>query len=104
MLDGATESLLAGGHTHVPLVRRHGLQTLLNPGSVGMPFAQYGYGGGVAVLAHAAYATVTARRGQLSIELRQVPVDVTALEARVARSRMPHAEWWLALRSDHRTH
>ncbi len=104
MLVGATESLLAGGHTHVPLVRRHGLQTILNPGSVGMPFAQYGYAGGVGVLQHAAYATVTAGRGGFSIELRQVPVDVTALEASVARSGMPHAEWWIELRSDHATH
>ena len=98
MLDSATESMLAGGHTHVPLVRRHGVQTILNPGSVGMPFAQYGYAGGVAVLTHATYAIVTAKNGEVSIELRQVPVDMSALEASVAQSGMPQAEWWLELR------
>lgn len=99
MLDGAASSILAGGHTHVPLVRRHGIQTIINPGSVGMPFAKYGYAGGVDVLPHAAYAIVTVNSGEVHIELRQVPVDATALEASVARSGMPHAEWWLGLRS-----
>lgn len=98
MLDGATASLLVGGHTHVPLVRRHGYQTLLNPGSVGMPFAEYGYAGGVAVLPHAAYAMATTASGEVNIELRQVSVDGTALMARLADSGMPHAEWWLGLR------
>ena len=98
MLAGAASSVLSGGHTHVPLVRRHGIQTIVNPGSVGMPFAEYGYAGGVAVLPHAAYAIVTTNCGEVSIELRQVPVDTTALAASVSRSGMPHAEWWLELR------
>lgn len=98
MLDGAIVSILAGGHTHVPLVRRHGNQTLLNPGSVGMPFAEYGYAGGVAVLPHAAYAMVTAVSNEVNIELRQVLVDHAALEGSVASSEMPHADWWLGLR------
>jgi hypothetical protein len=76
-------------------VRRHGVQTVVNPGSVGRPFAEYGYAGGVAVLAHAAYAVVTATLGEVSIELRQVAVDQAALEASVAKSGMPRAEWWL---------
>ena len=99
MLDGADETVLAGGHTHVPLVRRHGIHTLVNPGSVGLPFAQYGYAGGVAVLAHAAYAIMTVSRGQMNIDLRQVDVDAAALDARVAQSGMPRAEWWLGLRN-----
>lgn len=99
MLDGAASSILAGGHTHVPLVRRHGVQTIINPGSVGMPFATYGYAGGVDVLPHAAYAIVTVNGGEVNIELRQVAVDATALEASVTWSGMPHAEWWVGLRS-----
>ena len=98
MFAGAGSSMLAGGHTHVPLVRRHGVQTIVNPGSVGMPFADYGYAGGVEVLRHAAYAIVTVNGGEVNIELRQVSVDPTALEASVATSGMPHAEWWFGLR------
>lgn len=98
LLDGANASLLAGGHTHVPLVRHHRTQTLVNPGSVGMPFAEYGYAGGVGVLGHAAYAIVTVSGGLVSVELRQVWVDPVALRASAAASGMPHAEWWLGMR------
>lgn len=56
MFAGASASILAGGHTHVPLIRRYGTSTIVNPGSVGLPFAEYGYAGAVTVLPHAAYA------------------------------------------------
>jgi hypothetical protein len=65
-----------------------------------MPFAEYGYAGGVGVLRHAAYAMVTIDGGVMSIQLRQVAVDAALLEASVARSGMPHAAWWLGLRHD----
>ena len=95
MLAGFDHAVLAGGHTHVPMVRRHGTRTIVNPGSVGMPFAEYGYAGQVPVLSHAAYGVVAAGAG---IELRQVPVDEDALARSVAASGMPHGEWWLSLR------
>ena len=83
MLAGADHSVLAGGHTHVPMVRRHRSQTIINPGSVGLPFATYGYAGDVAVLNHAAYALVTVNGAELSIELCQVPVDQGRLSHQV---------------------
>ena len=98
MFARASHELLAGGHTHVPLVRRYGRQTIVNPGSVGMPFAEYGFAGGVGVLAHAAYALMTDRNGEVTIELRTVAVDNDRVLADVRRSDMPNAEWWLGLR------
>jgi predicted phosphodiesterase len=98
MLGGAEHAVLAGGHTHVPMTRRHGTQTLINPGSVGLPFAEYGYAGGARVLDHAAYALLSIDGPQVTIELRQVGFDLERL-GRVARaSGMPHADWWLSLR------
>ena len=97
MLAGADESVLAGGHTHVPLHRRYGEQTILNPGSVGMPFASYGFAGRVDVLPHAAYAVLTIRAGCINVDFRQVALDQAALRSMVNRSDMPHAEWWLDL-------
>lgn len=58
MLDGFAHPFLAGGHTHVPLVRRFHDQTIINPGSVGLPFTTYGSAGEVPVMNHAAYAIV----------------------------------------------
>ena len=98
MLGGADQTILAGGHTHVPMVRRHHTQTIINPGSVGLPFAAYGHAGDVAVLDHAAYALVAADGPAVSIELRQVPIDWDALSRQVEASGMPHGAWWLGLR------
>ena len=40
MLDGAREPVLAGGHTHFAMVRRFDDALIVNPGSVGLPFAK----------------------------------------------------------------
>lgn len=100
LLAGHNSAWLVGGHTHVPLVRVHRGRTIANPGSVGMPFAEYGYAGGVPVLRHAAYAMVSASDGVAGIELRQIEVDADAMVASVHRNGMPNAEWWLQVRSD----
>lgn len=36
-LGGYSATVMAGGHTHVQMVRRYGDALLLNPGSVGLP-------------------------------------------------------------------
>lgn len=98
-MHGSSHRLLAGGHTHVPLVRPVGDQTMINPGSVGMPFASYGFAGEVPVMNHAAYAVVAATAADVSVEFREVPIDVDSLALSVRSSSMPHREWWLGLRS-----
>lgn len=96
MFQGATASLLAGGHTHVPLLRRYRTSTIVNPGSVGMPFAEYGYAGGVSLLHHAAYAVVDVTDDRVEVGFRQVPFAWDELVDSVTRSDMPHGDWWLA--------
>lgn len=98
MFSGFDQAILAGGHTHVAMIRRHRGQTIVNPGSVGLPFAGYGFVGEVAVLNHAAYALVTVIGQEIDIELRQIPVDPSRLTTQVAASGMPHSQWWLSLR------
>lgn len=98
MCAGTAASLLAGGHSHVPLLRRHRGITLINPGSVGMPFGRYGYAGGAPVLSHAEYAVLSVAGSLVDVELRQVPVDREKLHASVDQSGMPRADWWLGLR------
>lgn len=98
MFDGTRAGVLAGGHTHVPLTRRHRRRVVVNPGSVGMPFADYGYIGSVAVLGHAAYAVVSSGEDGFDVERRIVEVDENRLEASVRASGMPHADWWIAQR------
>ncbi len=96
MLDGREAAILAGGHTHVQLLRRYGDAHLLNPGSVGLP----GTGPGTPDLPvnrgvrWAEYAVLEVTGGRLSIDLRRVPLDVERLLAAGRASGMPHADWW----------
>ena len=95
MLGDVRAPLLAGGHTHFQMVRRHEEALLLNPGSVGLPFR---HDGAVMPIAPwAEYGLVTVESGRLGVELRRASFDVGALCRLIASSGMPHAEWWAGL-------
>jgi predicted phosphodiesterase len=84
LLDGRLAEVMAGGHTHIQMLRQHRGALLVNPGSVGLPFKEYVNGGAPTLLAHAEYATVEATAGVVSVDLRRVPVDRQALRQAVA--------------------
>src|SRR5256885_2285601 len=92
VLDGARDAVLAGGHTHLPLVRRHRGSLLVNPGSVGLPFRQGP--GPVRIAGWAEYAIVEADGGRVAVELHRTGYDVEAHLQRAPGSGMPHADWW----------
>lgn len=64
-------TLVAGGHTHIQLLRRYRQMTLLNPGSVGLPIAE-DTSGVFRVLPWAEYALIT--------------IEETAAEAMISRT------------------
>jgi putative phosphoesterase len=78
-------TVMAGGHTHIQMVRQHRGTLLVNPGSLGLPFETYVAGGPPRILGHAEYATVEAVDGSVNVTLHRVPVDRGALIAEVAR-------------------
>ena len=73
---------MAGGHTHLQMVRQHRGTLLVNPGSLGLPFESYAQGGPPKILPHAEYAIVECVRARsespsvvyLSTELRSQPL------------------------------
>lgn len=77
-------TVLAGGHTHLAMVRQHHGALLVNPGSVGLPFERYNAGGPPTVLPHAEYAIVDAVNGNVGVTLRRVALDRDALRAQNA--------------------
>src|SRR5262245_52291946 len=77
VLAGERAAVMAGGHTHLQMLRQHHGSLLVNPGSVGMPFRDYREGHPPQLMAHAEYATVEARDGRIDVGLHRV-----ALEAR----------------------
>lgn len=91
-LKGHDALVYAGGHTHTQLLRRYGQSILVNPGSIGMPFELVG--NRTRRPPWAEYAILQFYRGQLSVDLRRVPVDVDAVIASAEEAGMPNVEWW----------
>jgi predicted phosphodiesterase len=85
--------LLVGGHTHVQLLRRWDGSTLVNPGSVGLPFLRW-WPERVRIAPWAEYAILTADDGQLHVDLRRTSYDVRSYLERTRQSGAPHADWW----------
>jgi putative phosphoesterase len=78
-LGDARPTVMAGGHTHLQMLRQHQGALLVNPGSLGMPFESYAQGGPPRILPHAEYAIVESSEGRVGVTLRRVPLDRRAL-------------------------
>jgi hypothetical protein len=79
---------MAGGHTHVQMVRRHKDAMIFNVGSVGEPFERYP-SSEPRILPWAEYAIISWSNGVLGIELRRVPIDFDALKQATMTSGNP---------------
>lgn len=100
LLSGFSATIMAGGHTHIQMIRRHGAVLLLNPGSVGLPYQRRQSSEGVRIAPWAEYAIVGYRDGHLSVDLRRVLVDTAAVTNAMHTSGMPHAEGLAAMVGD----
>jgi putative phosphoesterase len=90
--DAQEADVLAGGHTHLQLLRSYGQRVLVNPGSVGLPLGSLrSSASGPPLPAWADYALLEVRAGGVEIAFRRVPVDLAALAAQTEA--MPHATW-----------
>lgn len=86
-----TAPVWVGGHTHKPLLRTLEGWTLLNPGSVGLPFEKRG---GVYVNpARAEYLLLDRVPGGWQPTFRRVPYPVEEIRQGFRTSGIPHAEW-----------
>ena len=65
MLTGTTAAVLAGGHTHIQMLRQHHGRLLVNPGSVGLAFKDYVGGRIPTILNHAEYAMIEEFNGAI---------------------------------------
>lgn len=75
-----------GGHIHVQMDRDLGDWRLINSGSVGMSHQNAGY---------AQWTLLTFDRGNVTVDLRNVPYDTDAFKAEVRASGQPDPEWTL---------
>ncbi|GAA5513400.1 hypothetical protein Dcar01_02135 [Deinococcus carri] len=86
-----THPVWIGGHTHKPLLRTLDGWTLLNPGSVGLPFERRGER--YVNLARAEYLLLDRGTGGWQSTFRTVPYDVEEVRRGILASGMPHAAW-----------
>lgn len=89
-------AIVAAGHTHAQLLRRHRRLLLLNPGSVGLPVDALPPADPIFNAPWAEYAVIAAEDSRLDISLRRTPLDVGSIVRAARGSGMPHAEWWAA--------
>lgn len=94
-LEGVAATVLAGGHTHQQMLRRHREMLILNPGSVGLSVDSVPFSTAARNPAWAEFAVLTSGDdGSIGIALRRVPFDVAAHLAAARASGMPNAEWY----------
>ncbi len=89
LLNGFSATVMAGGHTHIQMLRQHRGTLVVNPGSVGFPFKEYVAGRQPTLLNHAEYAIVEANNGILNVNLRRVKFDKDLLRDTIATSENP---------------
>lgn len=95
MLNHHQATVFAGGHTHIQMIRQHKGLLIMNPGSVGQPFAQSPFKNTPCIMPWAEYAIVSWNQGILSVGLRRVPIDLDAVRQAAYNSTLPQKEGWI---------
>ena len=88
-LGETNATVLAGGHTHIQMLRQHRGKLLVNPGSVGMPFREFVDGCAPKIMPYAEYAIVEVDRTGVQVSLKRVAVDKSKLHREAAASSNP---------------
>ena len=91
MLGTRPATVMAGGHTHVQMLRQHRGTLIVNPGSVGLAFEEFVDGATPKLLPYAEWGCIEARRGAVSVSLHRLVLDRAAVRAVAAASDNPIA-------------
>lgn len=89
MLGDHVATVMAGGHTHIQMLRQHKGTLLVNPGSVGLAFREYVSGKTPTLMPHAEWASVEGTRGGIEVRLHRVHLDKSAMRAAAAATDNP---------------
>ncbi|OGB62342.1 MAG: hypothetical protein A2Y94_11345 [Caldithrix sp. RBG_13_44_9] len=95
LLQPSEKHLYAGGHTHLQMLRQHKGSFLLNPGSVGLPFAEFTAKGPPRILPWAEYALVGCTEGRVEINLKRIPINKKKIRELLTVSDFPPGSWLL---------
>lgn len=96
MIAGHDATLIAGGHTHMRMLRAYRGREIVNPGSIGLAY-QFFPDGSVRVPPWAEFALLAqSDTGAVSVDFRRVSYDRDATVRAMSEREMPHAAWWAA--------
>jgi putative phosphoesterase len=96
MIAGHDATIIAGGHTHVRMLRAYRGREIVNPGSVGLAY-RFFPDGSVRVPPWAEFAVLSqSDAGAVSVDFRRVSYDRDATVRAMTEREMPHAAWWAA--------
>ena len=95
-LQGSHADVLAGGHSHVQMLRKHHSSLLINPGSVGTSFVEPPPDKLPTLSPWAEYAIVEYQNGAVTAHFHRLPMNADAVHEAVRASQMPDGDWWLA--------
>ena len=96
MMAGSEAAIVAGGHTHVRMLRAWRGRELVNPGSVGLAY-RFLADGSARIPPWAEFAVVSASdEGAAAVAFRRVSYDLAATVRAMHERGMPHAAWWSA--------
>jgi len=91
--SGHNNRFLAGGHTHIQMMRQYNSRLIINPGSVGSPFkSAYEAGVPPVLLPWAEYGILEYKDGVMSVDLRRVAYDMDEYKKAIKESGMPNGD------------
>jgi predicted phosphodiesterase len=96
MVEGRRTGILAGGHTHMAMLRRHGEALVINPGSISENWNFSAWPEHRRFNPHAEYALIEHEHGTMRVTFRRVAYDVDAVIAAAYANDMPGADEWAA--------
>ena len=95
-LSGYTAKVMAGGHTHIQMLRQYNGMMIVNPGSVGNAFlAPHTSQKQPTLLPWAEYAIVDWLNRRISVEFKRVSYDIDHLYQTIRDSDIPLKDWLL---------
>lgn len=96
LFDGNRADIMAGGHTHIQMLRQHDGRWVINPGSVGNAFVSAAVTDvEPSLLPWAEYALIELDGDGIGVDLRRVRFDIPELVKQLRRSDLPIKNWWL---------
>lgn len=96
MLGDDRAAAMAGGHTHVPMLRRYHDTLIINPGSIGMPFHQRTAPNKEKDVRPPWAEYVILEADSQSVEFRRAHLDIGLLLQTAEKSGLPYFSRWAA--------